>query len=327
MAVYKPKVKIAIASSFEGIVNDGAPECALTSFNAYHNMEPRAFFGRRLTSREFSSEYRGHPWVRAFLAVRPMVEVAEDYGTVLDVMLHPAGRIYAERLAENPHDTRAYLGFEELFNKLKERTDWRTAFGTGKQSHFYKERTALKQADLDGWRKTQEPFDDVLPQFRALIDTQTRIPDAPHAYAAVSAGFAPWFATSKDEASTFDLCMFYAKILRLDPSDIGEDGTQVCMITRDRIIGLEHTRDKAEQMKIISKEEGIHMGQVWRLNDRYDPKQQEKLYEEGVVYQFLLPGYAAQHEIEKSRKDKFVRLLDRRHFAEQLAAYAEQWFF
>ena len=36
--IYSPKFKIVIASSFEGIVNNGATECALTSFNAYNKM-------------------------------------------------------------------------------------------------------------------------------------------------------------------------------------------------------------------------------------------------------------------------------------------------
>ncbi|MBI4174080.1 MAG: hypothetical protein HY517_00410 [Candidatus Aenigmarchaeota archaeon] len=39
MAIYSPRMPIVIASSFEGLVNDGARECALVSFNAYRQQE------------------------------------------------------------------------------------------------------------------------------------------------------------------------------------------------------------------------------------------------------------------------------------------------
>jgi len=35
--IYKPQVTIPVASSFEGVVNNGAPECGLVSANAYPN--------------------------------------------------------------------------------------------------------------------------------------------------------------------------------------------------------------------------------------------------------------------------------------------------
>ena len=325
--IYAPKSKIAIASSFEGIVNDGAPECALVSFNAYQEQEPGSFFGRKLTAAEFNAQYRDDVRVRSFLALRPMVEVAEDYHTI--IALIDMYRSDVGRLAANPADTEAYHFFVEKarairFSPVHDRN--RNEFGS-KDGLFYKERKALQDADYNAWLNMQAPFDDTLPQFRALVDTQTRVAGAPTPYTAVRSGLVPWFATSKDEASAYALCQFYAKVMKLDPGDVGEDGTQTCMITRDRIIGLEHTRDKVEQMKIISREEDIPRTQVWRLNDRYDPKQQQQLFDNGFVVQFFLPGYAAPHEIEAAKSDKLVRTLDRQHFAEQLAAYAEQWGF
>ena len=67
--------------------------------------------------------------------------------------------------------------------------------------------------------------------------------------------------------------------------------------------------------------------QVWNLNDRYDPEEHRELYEEGFRNQFFLPGYATPQEIEKARNDSMVIMLDRQHFAEQLATIAEQWGF
>lgn len=317
--LYRPKTKIAIASSFEGIVNDGAPECALVSLNAYHQQDASAFFGKKITADEFNSHYRDTDIVRSFLILRPIVELAEDYRTVLDIIaLYPHS---VQELLDNPSNTEICQFFEEKFRALKEgSTAQRDAFGKGKESLFYKEREALQQADYDGWLNTQAPFDDTLPELRKLVDTQVWDSDVR------ISGFYPRFATSKDEASTHALCIFYTKVKKLDPSDV--EGKK-CLIPRDGIIGMETvpSRDKVEQLKVITDRLEVPRSQVWRLNDRYDPKQQEQLYEAGFVYQFFLPGYATPHEIERAKSDKFVRLLDRKTFSEQLAAFAEQWGF
>jgi hypothetical protein len=318
--IYKPREKIAIASSFEGIVNDGAPECAFVSFNAYHYQDPRAFFGRKMTAAEFNNEYRKTLIVKAFLALRPIVEVAEDYRTVLDVLARYPNSIMRP-LSINPNNTETYEMAAAEFNRIKNETQKeRDEFGKSKESLFYKERKALQEANYDEWLNTQKPFDDTLPQFRYLVDTQIWDGNTP------VSGFFPRFATSKDEASTHALCVFYTKVRKLDPSDV--EGKK-CIIPRDGIIGMETvpSRDKIEQLKVIADRLEVPRSQVWRMNDRYDPKQQEQLNKAGFVYQFFLPGYATPQEIETAKKDGLVRVLDRNLFASQLADHAHEWGF
>ena len=319
--IYKPAKIIAVASSFEGILNDGAPECALVSFNAYQDQVPGSFFGGKMSAAEFNNDYRNTVAVKAFLALRPLVEVAEDYRTVLDLMNQNVSETAA--FADNPNDPVLYAILVDKFNAIKQATKAeRDAFGKGKESLFYKAREALKGEDYKAWLNTQVPFSDTIPEFRKLVETQQWDGNVP------KSGFFPRFATSKDEKSTIELCTFYTDpvVGKLDKSDVG-DGR--CLIPPNGIVGMETvpSRNKVEQLKVIAEKLGVPRGQVWRMNDRYDPKQQEELYAAGFVYQFFLPGYATPTEIEKSKSDKFVRLLDRKNFAEQLANFAKDWGF
>ena len=69
--VYKPKTKLAVVLSFEGVFNDGAKECGLVTFNAYRNLKNKSYdaFGRIINledpeeydSRTFLCRYPGHP--------------------------------------------------------------------------------------------------------------------------------------------------------------------------------------------------------------------------------------------------------------------------
>jgi hypothetical protein len=277
----------------------------------------------------WDNEYRNSIVVKAFLIMRPMVEKAGEYHTVLEMIR----RYPAETLAliADPDSEEKYSFFEEKFKEIKaepENDEIRYKFGDNKDSNlFNNERKRLIAEDINGWYDSQQPFEQTIPQFRYLVQTQKRDDSAGNAYDAVVSGFAPWFATSKDDASAHALCVFYANVMKLDPDvDIG-NGRRVCMIPRERIIGKERTTNKIEQMKEIARLEDIPYSQVWRLNDRYDPKQQIELYRVGFTNQFFLPGYATKHEIERSKSDPFVRLLDKERFAEQLGEFAEQWRF
>ncbi|MCX6815910.1 MAG: hypothetical protein NT120_03595 [Candidatus Aenigmarchaeota archaeon] len=316
--IYKPKSRIAVASSFEGIVNDGAPECALVSFNAYHEQSPNSFFKGKLDSTAFNHKYKLSIPVKSLIALRPMVEIAEDYRTVLDLILNYDGLV---DVFVRTGDTETYKQLREKFDEIKRNTiSERDAFGKGKESLFYKEREALKQANYVGWLNTQEPYEDTLPQFRLLVETQVWDSDKP------VSGFYPRFATSKDEKSTQELCNFYVTVAKLDPTDVGGGR---CLIPPNGIIGMETvpSRNKVDQLKVISDRLELPRGHVWRLNDRYDPKQQEELHKAGFVYQFFLPGYATPSEIETAKTDGLVRTLDRKNFASQLAEYAREWKF
>jgi len=317
--VYAPKLKIAVALSFEGIINNGATECGLTSLNAYSQMEEGIdkFFDRIVEPEDFDS-IRDSRVMKAFLRLRPLVEVAEDYLTVLEIIYE--NPYFVDAMIDSPDDEAVY---EPLIDRFNERKAVSGEIRARFKDAFYAERKRMQENKYEDWLGTQSPFPESVAEMRYLVRTQKRSDGT------VESGFVPWFATSKDEESTFGLCGFYAKVRRLDPADINEDGSKQCMITRDRIIGKEQTRDKVEQLKIIAKTEDIPRSQVFRLNDRYDDKQQIQLREEGFAYQFLLAGggYAFPHDVRKAKDDPMVIVIPRKGFAKALGQYAEKWGF
>jgi len=231
-------------------------------------------------------------------------------------------------MLNKPQDEESYRPLTDKFHELKaEHSDLRNRFGKGKDSAFYRERDRMQAKDMTAWMGTQEPYEDSITQFRLLVKTQERDEGAENAYRAVKSGFAPWFATSKDEGSTYLLCKIYSGSNRMAPDDIAEDGRKICIISRDRLIGMETVpdRDKIKQLTIIAEKEEIPHGQVWRLNDRYDTKQQIELRDAGFQTQFIVPGYMFPHDIRKAKEDPNLIVLDRRQFAGQLAKFAMDW--
>ena len=315
--VYIPNFKIAVASSFEGIVNDGARECGLTSFNAYHHIPEGegSFYGRIVEPGDFESIADSRD-MRAFLALRPLVEVAEDYLTVIEVIEANPGLV--DNMLAHPNEESSYDPLIERFGERKEQSpELRSEF----KDVFYAERKRMQREAYDAWLNTQSPFPESIAELRYLVRTQER-----YGGDDVDTGFVPWFATSKDEESTHSLCVFYGKVQKLDPEDL--EGSR-CLITRERIIGKERTRDKVEQLKIIADEEGIPRSHVWRLNDRYDAKQQIELRDNGFAYQFLLAGggYVFPHDVRKAQKDPMVIVIPRKGFAKALGEKAREWGF
>jgi len=325
--IYRPKVKIAVASSFEGIVNNGATECALTSFNAYQQMMEGGgkFFGGVVEPKDIG-QIRDTEHFRAFLALRPLVGVAEDYVTVLQVLEQCPGQV--RKMLNHPADEAAYVPLIEKFYELRgQQPVLRQRFGIGKESAFYRERKRMQDADMTAWMGTQEPYADSIAQFRMLVDTQERVDGAANSYEAVTRGFVPWFATSKDEASTFLLCQIYTRTDRMERAALAEDGRVRCVISRDRLIGMETVpdRDKVKQLTVIAEREGVPHPQVWRIEDRYDTKQQLELRDAGFHTQFIVPGYMFPHDIRRATKDRNVVVLGRSNFAAQLGGFAEAW--
>lgn len=317
--VYAPRTKIAVASSFEGIINNGATECGLTSFNAYQRMDEGRgrLFGRVVEPEDFGS-IRESREMQAFLRLRPLVEVAEDYLTVLEVIDANPGPV-----TEMLNHTDIEASYEPLIERFGSRKSESWELRARFKEAFYNERKRMVERNYTSWLATQIPFPESVAEMRHLVGTQKRDDSG-----GVESGFIPWFATSKDEQSTFDLCTFYAAIGRLQSDDVSQDEKRQCMITRDRIIGLEHTRDKMEQMIIIARTEGIPRSQVWRLNDRYDKGQQTRLRDEGFAYQFLLAGgYVFPHEVNRAMEDPMVIVLQRKGFAKSLGDYAQKWGF
>jgi len=317
--VYVPQRTIVIASSFEGVVNDGAPECGLVSFNAYQQMEEGkgGFFGRVVEPEDFGT-IRGSREMQAFLRIRPVVEVAEDYLTVLEVI--DSNPVLVDTMLSDPDNPAIYDPLIDRFRQRKEESaDARGRFKTA----FYAERKRMQEKDWDIWSNLQSPFPDAIVELRNLRRTQRRGDDG-----SVERGFVPRYATSKDEASTWQLCVLYTRMQKLAPEDVGEGGAVQCIISKDGIIGLEHTRDKLKQLQIFAEQFGVPHSQVWRLNDRYDIGQQQELWDNGFHYQFLVRGgYAFPHDYRKAKEDGMVAVVDRKGMAKALGEYTQKWRF
>jgi len=73
--VYIPEKKIALAFSFEGIINNGAFECGTVTYNVLHDMG--CYIGGKVEAGE-AEKLRETPWMKRFLFLRPLVETAGD---------------------------------------------------------------------------------------------------------------------------------------------------------------------------------------------------------------------------------------------------------
>ncbi len=316
--LYIPGGKIALASSFEGIVNNGATECGLVAINAHYAMgDPEeSFYGTLVSPEEFNEDIVNGMSMRAFLKLRPLAEVAEDYLTILQVIeKYPA---FVNDMLRMPDKESVYDAIEDRFRQLRDETpDERSLF----KEKFYSERQRLQKKDYHAWLSTQSPFPGAIEQFRMLAETQDTRPGNDNE---IVNGFIPWFATSKDEASSYALCELYSELGRFGKEDVSEEVQAGCAINRDRIIGKERTRDKLEQMKWIAASEDIPHHDVWRLNDRYDKEQQEQLADNSFQNQFLITGgYAFPHDVRKAENDSLVTVMPRERLALELARYAE----
>jgi len=318
--VYIPKDVIVIASSFEGVVNDGARECGLTSFNAYQQMkEGKDKFFKRVVQPEYFESISGSREIQAFLKLRPPVEVAEDYLTVIEVIENYPNLIDA--MLNDPGNPSVY---DPLIEKFKLRRSESEEIRARFKEAFYAERKRMQDRDWESWSNTQSPFPESIEELRELQETQKYGDD--ELRITLVSGFVPRFATSKDEESTYNLCKIYSKLGKLRPGDVGK--TEKCLIPRHGIIGKEHTRDKIKQLEMFAEEFGVPHSQVWRLNDRYDIEQQQELWDNGFHYQFLIKGgYAFPHDYVKAEGDRIVNVLERKGMARELGRYAEQWNF
>ncbi|MBI4176439.1 MAG: hypothetical protein HY518_04490 [Candidatus Aenigmarchaeota archaeon] len=317
--IYIPKSRIALASSFEGIINDGAGECGLTSSNAAHGMGEASLFKRIVEPGEFPS-VKDSREMRAFLQLRPLVKVAEEYFVVLKAIERHPERI--DELVAYPKEEGLYIPFLAAFREIKEgyqESDkvWKDP-AKSFAAAFKAERDRMKQADYRGWLDTQSPFPDSIAELRYLIRTQY------WQNGELVSGFIPYFATTKPGDDVWDLCKFYSSVQKLDPDEVAEEPTNKCLITQQRIIGREVSTDTLVQMENITSREDIPREQAWRVDDRYAPEGIEKLWSGGFVNQFIVPGYVFPWDVEMAAKDPKVRLLERKGFAKALGRAAEE---
>jgi len=312
--IYQPKKKVVIASSIEGVFNNGAKECGFISINALSRINP---FFKKNTMDEFIQDksVSDSKEMKAFLALRPLVKVAEDYYTVLQLIKnYPAE---AEKIIESK-DEKIVSFFEKRFEALKaatkaQREDFKKA--------FYDERDERKAESMEKWQLLQSPFIETVDEFRAL-----------HAN-----GYILSFVTSKDEKSTYELCVAYSspmagylkeeEVKPVSREEIYFMGSSACMITPQRIIGRERMpgkKDKAAQLDIIAKQENVSKGQVFRLDDMYNADEVKDMRQAGYENIIIVKGgYAFDMEYEKAQKDGIL-VVERENMAAAIANKAKE---
>lgn len=335
--LYIPMKKIAIASSFEGVVNNGAKECGFVSFNAQQRMmaagrmpaNVKGFFGRSIEPDEFRAqpEIRDSVVMRAFLLLRPLVAVAADYLALLEAIELNSER--AKRLvsARRTDDFQFFIG---RVNETKENMPKETAAAF--KEAFYAEREMRKKNDYGKWLALQEPFMETIAQLRELALLRT------YKQNEVKSGFVLYYVTSKDEQSTFELCNIYGELGHFRPGEVGKpldpaenwasvfSQMQTCLIRRENIVGLEtvQTADKVSQMDAVAQKAEVGRKNVWRVNDRYDEAEIAELKVAGFEHNFIVTGgYAFPQDYEIARQNG-IPVLEREHMAEQLATYAQE---
>ncbi len=366
--LYSPRGKIVLASSFEGVLNNGARECAFVSLNALERLRGRtddagrafaarqSFFGKMLSPEEFRKDekVRDSTVVKAFLLLRPLVEVAEDYLTVLQII--QANHKDAELLVETGTQGLHKLFVEEFRKRKAESAAEREEF----RKAFYDERRERQAADCKAWLSLQKPFAGTVDEFRVLVRAETGAiaevgthetvslielgdggavmerDDAPSKIVrSGEGGYVASFVTSKDEESTWQLCNAWAREGWMGREDVRVgaqmlSGLSPCIVRREGIVGQESvpSRDKVEQMKVIAGREGVPYSHVWRVNDRVDVKQQRELAAAGFKYQFVITdGYSLPWDVEAAKSDPFVHVVERDNFAVTISGLAQQWGF
>lgn len=166
-----------LALDFDGVICDSAPETFLVALRTYTGLHPGSRF---CECREFlagptapPAQVRAHELYRAFLALMPLGNRAEDFGVVLAAL--DAG--------EALPDQAAYDRFRDRLAPA-----WLSSFHEG----FYARRHALADQDPEGWHALMGPY----PEFLALL--RRRAADAQLA-----------IATAKDRRSVRTLLQRY----------------------------------------------------------------------------------------------------------------------
>ncbi|MBI4181574.1 MAG: hypothetical protein HY520_01245 [Candidatus Aenigmarchaeota archaeon] len=321
--LHTPEPPVGVGFSFEGIVNNGAIACGVEAFGAYDEMRPggleRAGMQRIVDPKEFTSDIRESSPYQAFTLLRPLVAKAGDYLPVVQVITaHP--QLVLQMIAD-PTNKEAFAPAIALYHEFKAAhpDDWQ-AFGVGDGSFFYRERARLQAMGREGWEGLQSPYPDAVEELRALAQTmELRAPDE------FVRGFVPYFASSKDAASIYSLCLKYAAEGRMARGDV--EGEK-CVISRSRILDKSvGGGDKVVQLARIAEELSIPRERVVRVDDRYDAKEVAALQDGGFPHVVVMEGgYVFPWDLDIARQpDSGVLVLPRKGFAEQLAAASQAW--
>ncbi len=299
-----PTKKVIIASSLDGIAINGARECALVAFNVHHKLvdagklPSKSFFGRAIEPDELrqSGEVSASPAFQLFLRLRPLVQCAEDYLSVLKLIENsqPGLLISSQRM-----DSESAAIFRKAFAEAK--------FGSENERNlfkdmFYLERKRL-QVDFNKWVSLHEPNNMQLRQLRK-IERHARYSEGK-----ATNGLVLYFVTSKDATAAEALCVTYGFTNEF---------------LSGRIISREEGEGKVGQMQRVAAKEQVPPSNVWRLNDRLDTGEKANLLAAGFVHYFLVKGgYSFSVDYNEAKNLK-IPVLEKNDFALSLAKYANE---
>ncbi len=242
-----------LALDFDGVISDSAPEAFVVALRTFAEQRPGSGLvaqtaelrGREAPARE---QIVAHPLYPAFLDLMPLGNRAEDYGVFLEAL---------EARVPIP-DQAAYDAWRDALDRERLR-----AF----HKHFYRVRTALSEADPDGWR--------------ALMGAYPRLPDVlrRHAGDVVLA-----IATAKDRRSVGKLLRAYG---------IAD------LFAEDRVLDKETGVSKADHLAHLHGELGTPYEEMTFLEDKVNHL--DAVSRLGVRCALAAWGYNGEREIRHAR--------------------------
>ncbi|MBU0953496.1 MAG: hypothetical protein KKA90_03690 [Nanoarchaeota archaeon] len=322
--LYVPRPVVGVASSFDGIINNAVDECAAVSFGAYDVLSPGKLksigLGRLAHPADLTPDHRDHRGYEAFRRLRPLVAKAGDYLPVVEIIHEEPGAI--DRMLADPNNREAYQDAIQVYKTRLEaaKADGRwEKFGQKKVGVFYIERNRLKTLDEQAWNGMQSPMAQTVREFHTLVDAAEVTSDGKFID-----GYAPFFASSKDPVSIFDLCLLYSREDRLETGMVGP-GAQ-CVISRDRIYGNDVGEgDKVIQLSKVASTLRSSHDRIVRVDDRFDREEVDALRAAGFDHVVVMEGgYVFPWDLDEAREEgSGVTVLPREGFAQAFSDYAK----
>jgi phosphoglycolate phosphatase-like HAD superfamily hydrolase len=224
-----------LALDFDGVISDSAPEAYVIALRSYVALRPDSPLASLLAplageAAPAPAAVCGADVYRAFLALMPLGNRAEDYGVILSAL-----------------ETRERVPDQATYDRLYARFDarWLRAY----HLQFYRERHALAERDPCGWRALMRPytrFVEVLT--RRAADTRLAI------------------ATAKDRPSVLALLRAYGIEALFDPGDVLDKEAGVSKTAHLELLQRRHGVDFAEIAFLDDKVN--HLDSVARLGVR-----------------------------------------------------------
>ena len=247
-----------LALDFDGVISDSAPEAFLVALRTWRALRPdrplaESFAAARGGAAPTRAALAAQPLYAGFLALMPLGNRAEDYGVILDALA--AG-------ASLP-DQAAYDAWRDGLSP-----EWLRAF----HKAFYRERSALSDADPAGWTALMGPY----PELPAILRR--------HASEVVLA-----IATAKDRRSV-------ARLLR----SYGMDD----LFSGERVLDKETGVQKSDHLVHLHERFGVPWPEITFVDDKVNHLDRAATL--GVRCALAAWGYNSERERHHARERGYL---------------------